>query len=221
MYELLAILLGFVGLLVTQAGLHRRGMREQDTKRDEMLATLAQERAAEAERLARERREEQRELIDRMAEQSNRVVEGALEVAEVHKSDAETARLLAIENARNHAECRQEVAHLGGKVEELRARVIETERTSGRDSAVSQWHQDVKHMAVTALAASEGITGLAVSCAKKCNCHAFDPMSDLLEGYTPRLEAIVEENKRLFTSGEAVGAAAQTTLPATTTQEDP
>lgn len=197
--QVIVAIIALVGVVLTQWFLHRRWTAEQDAKRTDLLASIAKQQRDESEKQTKERRQEQAEILNRMAEQSSTIIDDALKIAAIHQQDAEGARQLAIENARNHTECRQEVANLAGKVEELRARVIETERTSGREAAVSQWHQDVKHMTITALAASEGTTGLAVSCAKKCTCHAFDPMLDVLEGYTPRLEKIVEENKRLFT----------------------
>lgn len=194
----IAALLAFAGLLVTQALLHRRWTREQEIKRDEAISKASESRRAEAATQAKERRAENAEILDRLAEQTNRVVTDALRIAEIHQSDAERARDAAIVTAQAHADCRQEVAMLGGKIEELRGRVVENERTSGREAQVAQRHQDMKHKTFTALTVSEGITTLAVSCAKNCSCSAFAPMTDLLETYQPRLQGLVDENSRLF-----------------------
>lgn len=187
--------LAFAGLLLTQALLHQRWSREQDAKREAFATKAAEQRKEEAREQAEVRRQEQREILERMERQNNAVVENAVKLAEAHQEDAEKARLLALENAQAHATCRQEVATLTGKVDELRARIIEFERTSGRESLISQRHQDLKHKTLTALTASEGITGLVVKCASGCTCHAFDPVAALLDTYHPRLDELLEENR--------------------------
>src|SRR3712207_1045759 len=111
--ELIGAVLVFAGLLLTQYLLQKRWTHEQDEKREELAARLAQDR-----------REEHEALLSRMAEQNAAVVNNALRVAEVHQEDADKAREL-------HAECRQEVAVLAGKVDEMRSRITENERLMG------------------------------------------------------------------------------------------
>ena len=192
-------LIGFAGVLastvVAQSFLHRRWTREQDARRAEVIAANAAERKQEAAEQAQARRDEMREILERMERQNNAVVENAVQLAEVHSEDAEKARLLALEAAQAHTECRQEVSHLSGKVEELRARVVENERISGRELLISQRHQDLKHAALTALSVSEGITDLAVRLAKNCECHAFDPIAALTENYHPKLDELTAMNR--------------------------
>lgn len=198
MGQIIAALLALIGVILTQALLHHQWAKSQDQRREEMLTKAAEDRRAEAERQANERRQEQATFLATMADQTNTVVANAVKLAEEHREDAETARLLAIETARQHAECRSEVAALGGKLEELRARVVETERTAGIETLFSEKHRDVKHMTITALAASEGVTTLAVTCAKGCTCGAFEAMSDLLANWKPRLNDVMAENNRVF-----------------------
>lgn len=150
--ELAGAIIGLAGvvlsLVVTQTLLHRRWSAEQDRKRDEIIETQQNQRREEAELQARERREELSEILERIGQQTNTVIENALALANEHRTDADIARGLAAQTATAHAECRQEVATLGGKVEELRARMTETERTAGLASRVSEHHQRIKHKAL-------------------------------------------------------------------------
>lgn len=189
--QIIVGLLAFVGLIATTVGtqalLHQRWAREQDERRDQIIETQAQQR-----------RKEQTEILDRMAEQNSAVVANAVKLAEVHQEDAEKARLLAITTAEAHTECRQEVASLSGKVEELRARITENERTAGRESLLSHAHQDLKHKALTALTVSEGLTSIAASRAQQCTCGAFDVIADLTANFRPRIDDLLDENAHLF-----------------------
>lgn len=189
--QIIVGLLAFLGLILTTAGtqwlLHRRWAEEQDERRDHIIETQQEQR-----------RKEQAEILARMAEQNSAVVANAVRLAEVHQEDAEKARLLAITTAEAHSECRQEVAALSGKMEELRARVSENERTSAREAMLSHAHQDVKHQALTALTVSEGLTSLAVSRAQQCTCGAFDVIADLTANFRPRIDDLLDENARLF-----------------------
>lgn len=192
--ELVAAVLAFAGLLYTQTLLHRRWSREQDVKRAEMLATATAERRQEAELAAEERRNEQRLLVERLGEQTNRVIEGALQIADVHRTDAETARVAVAQISEAHSECRQEVAHLAGKVEELRVRMIEGERTSGLAALMAERHQDIKHRALNLLSVSEGYVDLVRQRVDKCTCGAFDPLEELTSGLSSKINELVAEN---------------------------
>jgi polyhydroxyalkanoate synthesis regulator phasin len=184
--EIAAALFAFVGLLLTQALLHRRWTREQDGKREEM-----------GHRLAEERRKEHDDLLHRMAEQNNAVVENALRIAEVHQQDAERARVLALENAQSHLECRQEVATLAGKIDELRERIAENERTMGEAQRVQEEDRGIKHDALTALTISEGTVDLVKKLVPNCTCHAFAPIEHLVTSFHPRAPGLVEANARI------------------------
>lgn len=184
--DIIVGLLALVGVLAGNAFMHGRWTREQDIKRQDM-----------ADRLSRERREEQRDLLDRMAEQHNTVVENAVRLAEVHQEDAEKARLLALDTAAAHAECRQEVAMLSGKVEELRARITENERTMGDQQRVSEDDRNIKHDALTALTISEGTVSLVQKLVPNCTCDAFVSIDHLVTSFHPRASALVDANSRL------------------------
>jgi hypothetical protein len=187
-------LLALVGVVVTQWFLHRRWTAEQDTKREEMLTRLATERQTEADRQDAKRQSEQAEILSRMAEQNSAVVNNALKVAEVHQQDADTARRLAVETARNHSECRQEVATLAGKVEELRARITETERTAGQNALATERHRDLKHKALSALTVSEGYVELVKKLVPTCTCSAFASLDPLTSSIRPRTAELLAEN---------------------------
>lgn len=197
MPEVIVGALALVGVLVANWVAHRHWTAEQDRKRDEIIATQQAQRRQEAEEAARERREEQRDILAQMSEQNNVIIENAVALANEHRVDAQAARHLAAETAGAHAECRQEVATLSGKVEELRARMTETERTSGYASLVSEHHQKVKHMALNGLAAAEGYMSLVDQLAGQCECHALDPIRALRDTVKPRLDAVLEENLRI------------------------
>lgn len=183
---IVAAAIGLVGVLVTQSFLHRRWGREQDAKRDQLLATSREER-----------RREQAEVLDRMAEQNNAVVQNAVTLAEVHRVDAEQARLLVLEASTAHTECRHEVAQLAGKVEELRARIIESERTSGYEHRIGEEHRNLKHKALNALTVSEGYVALVQKLVPKCSCHAFDALDELTNSIQPRVAELLAENQRI------------------------
>lgn len=178
-----AIVAGLFGLAVVLLGqwfLHRRWAAEQDEKRSH----------------------EADNILARMAEQNSAVVANALKVAEVHQEDAEKARQLALETARNHTECRAEVAHLAGKVEELRARMTETERTAGQNALATERHRDLKHRALNALTVAEGYVALVQKLVPNCTCHAFDPLEQLTATVKPRVEELLSENLSLAQSEE-------------------
>lgn len=199
--ETVGAILVFAGLLVTQALMHRRWTREQDSKRQALADKLAEERRSEAEEQSRERRAEQADLLSRMAEQNSSVVENALKVAEIHKEDAERARLTAVETAQNHAECRQEVAVLSGKVEELHARITENERTYGAYQKATERHREIKHKALNALTVADGYVSLCKKLATGCTCNAFDPIKALTEEIHPRIQELLAENQDIEPTG--------------------
>lgn len=203
---IVAALIGLAGGLAAQAFSHRRWTREQDTKRAELLETLAQERRAEAEEQARQRRAEQTETLERMAEQTNSVIDNALKLAEAHQGDAEKARLLALETAQSHTECRAEVAHLAGQVAELRARITETERTSGYEHRIGEQHRDLKHRALNALTVAEGYVALVQKLVPKCTCHAFDALDELTNTIQPQVAGLLAENQRIAGTTTVEGA---------------
>lgn len=169
-----------IGTVLTQTLLHRRWTREQEAKRDSAMENL----------------------LAGVAEQSSVVVQSALRVAEAHQEDAEKARLLAVETATNHAECRAEVAHLAGKFEEMRARQVENERIMGAQNRLSEADRGIKHDALTALTISEGTVDLVKKLVPKCTCNAFDPIDHLVSSFHPRAPALVRANSQIrFTPG--------------------
>lgn len=180
--ELIGALTGavlvFAGLLLTQWLLHRRWTEEQDDKR----------------------RDEAENLLGRMADQNSSVVENALRVAQVHREDAERARVLALETAQNHAECRAEVAALAGRVEELRQRIAENERTMEEQSRTAEEDRGIKHDALSALTISEGTVHLVRTLVADCTCEAFKPIESLVSSFHPRAPALVEANARIRSS---------------------
>lgn len=185
--QIIVGLIAIAGVLLTQILLHRRWTREQDEKRVAVIAEQDQKR-----------QDEQAEMFRRMAEQNSAVVADAVTLVEQHRADALAASVLAKENAEAHALCREEVAHVNGMVEELRARIVESERTFGDSQRVSEIHQALKHDALNALTVSEGITSMVVPLTKTCTCHVFDPLTGLLEDFRPQAQQLVAENMRLL-----------------------
>lgn len=187
MVELIVGLLAFVGVIVGQQAQHRRWAKDQDAKAVERQDALL-------EKAGKERRAEQAVLAERISEQTAQVLEGALQIAEVHRTDADAARAVAREAAEAHHQCRQEVAALGGAVEELRARMVENERTSGLDRLMAERHQDLKHRAFGLLSAAEGYVGLVQKRVHKCSCTAFDPLEEITTGLQPHISDLLVEN---------------------------
>lgn len=186
--------LALVGVLIAQGLLHQRWAQEQDSKRRAEAVALEERQRELIAQAGRERRAEQAEMLDRMGQQTERVVEGALQIAQVHREDADSARQLAITNAAAHNECRQEVAHITGKVEELRARIVENERTTGIASLVSERHQDIKHRALGLLGVAQGFTSMVEQRIARCSCGAFDPLEHLTSGLNDSVLALITEN---------------------------
>ena len=173
--DVLSAILVFAGLLLTQYLMHRRWTSDQDDKR----------------------RNENDDLLNRMAAQNNSVVDNALRVAQIHADDAERARLLAVETANHHAECRAEVASLSGRLEELRERIGENERTMQQQSLMAEEDRGIKHDALTALTVSEGTVHLVKTFVAKCTCQAFEPIQSLVAEFHARAPALVEMNSHI------------------------
>lgn len=205
--SLLAAAVTVAAVLIAQHFQNRRSAREQDAKREELAARLAAERREDEERHGKERRQELADILERMAEQNSSVVANAVRLAEVHQQDAERARLLAIDNATAHAECRQEVAHLAGQVGELKARQAENERTMGDQIRLGEEDRKIKHDAFTALTASEGTLDLVKDFVADCECDAYRPVHRLVTSFHPRAPALLEANLRLRPTGLAGVAA--------------
>lgn len=178
--------LAFAGLLVTQALMHKRWTAEQEALRTEALDQVAEER-----------READRRLLDQIAEQNRAMTQNALDLVAEHRKDAEELRQERAEANRMHAECRAEVASLAGRLEELRIRVTETERTAGETNRLIELHRDVKHDALNALSVSEGTMGLVKRQVEKCSCDAYGPVRELVTNYEPKADALLKLNQQI------------------------
>jgi hypothetical protein len=183
--QIIVSLFVFAGLVVTQWGLHKRWVTEQKTQREESLTKYAEERKTEF-----------ATMLSQVGEQSRKVFEDAFNMIEVHRADASAARLQMAEQAVVNAECKQEIAHLTGRVEELRVRLMENERTHTATLEAIERHRLVKHDALNALSVSEGTMVLVQRLLPNCTCGAFAPIAALVERFEPRAAALLDENNK-------------------------
>ena len=173
--EAIGAVLVLAGVVLTQYLLHKRWASDQEDKR-----------SAEAD-----------DLLRRMADQNSSVVENALRIAAVHREDAERARVLALETAQNHLECRSEVAVLAGRIEELRERIGESERVMSAQAHIAEEDRGIKHDALTALTVSEGTIHLVKMFVADCTCGAFAAIDSLVSDFHPRASDLVEKNRHI------------------------
>lgn len=188
--EVIVAGIALMGVLFTQHYTHRRWVHAQRDERE--VARVAN---------VEERRKEHEELLSRIEEQNNSVFSNALHLVEENRRDATTARELAVRAEGHHAECRQQVAVLDGRVKELQVRIMESERSFGQIQSelhrVSDGHQTMKHAALNALTVSESYMAMVKKLVKGCTCSAFLPITELTEHIHPQADSLIEKNRRL------------------------